>query len=66
MTPGYPATFAGWWQANTVGLPGYDPTWLFLRNGMAGDLFFTLLLLLVLDRGLLFGEAPAHTKARTA
>jgi len=66
MTPGYPATFAGWWQANTVGLPGYDPTWLFLRNGMAGDLFFTLLLLLVLDRGLLFGEAPAHAKARTA
>jgi len=57
MTPGYSANFAGWWQANTVGLPGYEPTWLFLRNGMAGDLFFVFLLLLVLDRGFLFGQA---------
>jgi hypothetical protein len=64
--PGYAMTFAGWWQANTVGLPGWEPTWHFLRNGMAGDLFFSLLLLLVLDRGLLFGEAPARTRARTA
>jgi len=57
MTPGYPATLAGWWQANTVGLPNYaPPTWVFLRNGMAGDLFFTLALLLVLDRGLVLGR----------
>ena len=66
MTPGYSATLAGWWQANTVGLAGYTPTWLFLRNGMAGDLFFTLLLLLVLDRGLLLGKAPAKAAARIA
>ena len=66
MTPGYPATLAGWWQANTVGLPGLPPTWLFLRNGMAGDLFFVLLLLLVLDRGFLFGQASAKTVPRTA
>jgi hypothetical protein len=66
MTPGYPATLAGWWQANTVGLPGYAPTWLFLRNGVTGDLFFVLLLLLVLDRGLLFGRVPARATARTA
>ncbi len=66
MKPGYPATFAGWWQANTVGLPGYLPTWLFLRNGMAGDLFFVLLLLLVLDRGFLLGQVPAKTAARPA
>jgi hypothetical protein len=66
MNPGYPATLAGWWQANTVGLPGYVPTWLFLRNGMAGDLFFAFLLLLVLDRGLLFGKAPAKATARMA
>ena len=57
MTAGYPATLAGWWQANTIGLPGYPPTWLFLRNGMAGDLFFAFLLLLALDRGLLFSRA---------
>jgi hypothetical protein len=67
MTPGYPATLAGWWQANTIGLVGYPPTWLFLRNGMAGDLFFAVLLLLVLDRGLLFGRAAAgKSSAKTA
>ena len=66
MTPGYPPTLAGWWAANTVGLPGYPPTWLFLRNGMAGDLFFVLLLLLVLDRGFLFGHAPAKSAPRAA
>jgi hypothetical protein len=63
---GYPMTLAGWWQANTVGLPGWAPTWLFLRNAMAGDLFFALLLLLVLDRGLLLGRAPAKAQARLA
>jgi hypothetical protein len=66
MNPGYPATLAGWWQANTVGLAGYTPTWTFLRNGMAGDLFFTFLLLLVLDRGFLLGHVPAKTAPRTA
>ena len=66
MNPGYPATLAGWWQANTVGLPGFTPTWVFLRNGMAGDLFFVFLLLLVLDRGFLFGQAHAKTAPRTA
>lgn len=66
MTPGYPATWAGWWQANTVGLPGYAPTWLFLRNGVAGDLFFVLVLLLMLDRGFLFGQASVKAAPRTA
>jgi hypothetical protein len=61
MTPGYPATLAGWLQANTVGLAGYEPTWLFLRNGALGDLFFVFLLLLILDRGFLFGHAPIRT-----
>jgi hypothetical protein len=64
--PGYAMTFAGWWQANTVGLPGWEPTWHFLRNGMAGDLFFVLLLLLILDRGFLLGQAPAKATARMA
>jgi hypothetical protein len=66
MTPGYPASLVGWWMANTVGLPGYTPTWMFLRNGMAGDLFFAFLLLLVLDRGLLFGRSPAKTTPHMA
>ena len=41
----YPPTFAGWVQANTTGWPGYPPTWLFLRNALAGDLVFTALLI---------------------
>ena len=64
MTPGYPATLAGWWQANTVGLPGYPATWHFLRNGVAGDLFFAFVLLLILDRALIFGYASARPAAR--
>lgn len=62
----YAQTWAGWWQANTVGLAGYEPTWMFLRNGIAGDLFFAFLLLLVLDRGFLFGQASEKSVPRTA
>jgi hypothetical protein len=65
MTSGYPPTLAGWWQANTVGLPGFAPSWVFLRNGMAGDLFFVLLLLLALDRGLLWSSHPRKSVAAT-
>jgi hypothetical protein len=66
LNPGYRATWAGWWQANTVGLPNLTPTWHFLRNAMAGDLFFAIVLLFVFDRGLLLGQAPARTVARPA
>jgi hypothetical protein len=66
MPNGYAPTLAGWWQANTVGLPGYPATWHFLRNGMLGDLFFAFVLLMVFDREMLFGHAPAKTAARTA
>jgi hypothetical protein len=62
----YPATWGGWWQANTVGIPGYVPTYIFLRNGMAGDLFFVLLLLLILDRGFLLGQVSARPAPRMA
>jgi hypothetical protein len=64
--PGYAPGFAGWWQANTVGLPGFAPTWTFLRNGVAGDLFFAVVLLLIFDRALLFGPAPAKASAHPA
>ncbi|MEI6323192.1 MAG: DUF6580 family putative transport protein [bacterium] len=37
----YPQDWAGWIQALTVGLPGYPPTWSFLRNSLIGDLLFT-------------------------
>jgi hypothetical protein len=36
----YPQNFAGWIQAMTTGLPGYPPTWTFLRNSLIGDLLF--------------------------
>jgi Family of unknown function (DUF6580) len=43
--PGYVKNFAGLIQALTVGLPQYGatPTWMFFRNSLVSDLFFTLL-----------------------
>ena len=41
--PGYVKNFAGLVQALTVGLPLYTPTWVFFRNSLVSDLFFTLL-----------------------
>ncbi len=41
--PGYVKNFAGLVQSLTVGLPQYTPTWVFFRNSLVSDLFFTLL-----------------------
>ena len=43
--PGYLKNFGGLIQALTVGLPQYSatPTWMFFRNSILSDLFFTLL-----------------------
>jgi hypothetical protein len=42
--PAYSKTFAGWVQALTTGNPAWSPpTWVFFRNSLAGDLFFTFL-----------------------
>ncbi len=42
--PGYVKNFAGLIQSLTVGLPQYGaPTWMFFRNSLVSDLFFTLL-----------------------
>jgi hypothetical protein len=40
---GYDKSLAGWWQALTVGLPGFPPTWTFLRTSVISDLLFTAL-----------------------
>jgi hypothetical protein len=56
LTTSYAPTWAGWWQANTTGLPGYAPSWTFLRNGVLGDLAFLGVFLLVLDPGMLRGR----------
>lgn len=37
----YAKTFAGWWQALTVGHPEFPPTLWFFRNTLLGDLLFT-------------------------
>jgi hypothetical protein len=42
----YPKTFAGLLQALTVGVPGWPPTWTFLRYSLISDLLFTSLFLL--------------------
>ena len=41
--PAYPKSLAGWLQSLTTGLPAYPPTWLFFRNSLLSDSFFTLL-----------------------
>ena len=43
--PGYVKNFAGLIQALTVGLPAYSatPSWMFFRNSLVSDLFFTAL-----------------------
>ena len=42
-TADYAKTLAGWWQALTIGEPGFPPTLLFFRNTLVSDLFFTAL-----------------------
>ena len=51
--PGYAKNFAGFIQALTVGLPQYSatPTWMFFRNTLLSDLFFTLLFVACMNLG---------------
>lgn len=43
MFPGYEKSFAGWWQSQTTGLPGFAPSWMFLRNALLGDTVWCIL-----------------------
>jgi hypothetical protein len=54
----YPQNFTGWIQAMTTGLPGYPPTWTFLRNSLIGDLLFAAFFV-ALERVLV----PVRTKS---
>lgn len=51
--PGYTRNFAGLIQALTVGLPQYSatPTWMFFRNSLLSDLFFTAVFVLCVNFG---------------
>jgi len=50
---GYVKNLAGLIQALTVGLPQYSatPTWMFFRNSLLSDLFFTLLFVACMNFG---------------
>lgn len=60
--PGYAKNFAGLIQALTVGLPQYSstPTWMFFRNTVLSDLFFTLLFVACINVGRQTGRARAE------
>jgi Family of unknown function (DUF6580) len=51
--PAYVKSFGGWLQALTVGNPAYGatPTWMFFRNSLQSDLFFTLLFVVCMNLG---------------
>ena len=59
--PGYVKNFAGLIQALTVGLPQYSatPTWMFFRNTLLSDLFFTLVFVACMD----FGRKTSRARA---
>jgi hypothetical protein len=62
--PGYLKNFAGLIQALTVGLPNYSatPSWMFFRNSLASDLFFTLLFVASMN----FGRTTERSRPATA
>lgn len=55
--PEYPKTLLGWIQALTVGIPGYPPTWTFLRNTLLSGGLFTALMVWAMKSA----EAPSHS-----
>lgn len=62
--PGYAKNPAGLIQALTVGLPQYSstPTWMFFRNTILSDLFFTALFVVCVK----FGRKTSRTRAGAA
>ena len=62
--PGYVKNFGGLIQALTVGLPQYSatPTWMFFRNSLLSDLFFTLLFVVCMN----FGRKTSRVRAGAA
>ena len=62
--PGYVKNFAGFIQAQTIGLPAYSatPTWMFLRNSAISDLLFTSLFVFCVH----LGRSPERARATRA
>lgn len=63
MDPGYAKSFAGFVQANTTGLPGFPPSWMFLLKSLVGNLAFGALFLLAARRA---SPAVGQAEARAA
>lgn len=59
FSPVYAQSLAGWWQSQTSGLPGYPPSWTFLRNALLADTVWCLL-----ATPLFFSQALALPKSR--
>ena len=59
--PGYVKNFAGLIQALTIGLPQFSatPSWMFFRNSLLSDLFFTLLFVACMN----FGRKSERSRA---
>ena len=62
--PGYSSSFSGWVQALTTGLPGFAPTWTFLRNELVSNVLFTGLFLACVQRGRIEATEPEPAPAR--
>ena len=41
-SPSYPQNAAGLWQALTIGLPGFPPSYLFFRNALVSDALYSM------------------------
>jgi hypothetical protein len=62
--PGYAKNFGGLIQAITLGLPAYSatPAWMFFRNSLLSDLFFTFLFVICVS----FSRSADVSRAKTA
>lgn len=59
MSDSYAKSLAGWVQALTTGVPGFVPTWTFLRNELISNVLFTGLFLACMHRS----DAPVPVRA---
>lgn len=64
--PAYAQTFSGWWQSQSGGLPGFPPSYLFLRNSLVSDLLFTTVFVLVAESRLAVSPLLPWNRNKTA
>ncbi len=67
MWPGYEKSIAGWWQSQTIGVPGVNPpAWVFLRNALIADSIWCALAGLLFFVEKRFARLSAVTASETA